>query len=261
MTRCGGRQQICLYLNLYNGIKDAFHERRRLAWAATKALNPIFHSTAPEVLKVHLFRALVETVLLFGCESWVTPQSLADQIDASHRRFLRAAINIRWPQIVRTTDLYQRTGVKPASAVMRLKQLQLFGKAVRAEPLQWPISRVLQHRPEEDYQRRGSPPKNMWSALDEDIESLGLSFPEARQLALDTKAWRRRLEQQRSFIIYAFTFYLNIIAFYFIFSSRFAPHPLLAAFYLLLTALRRKTLIQYNTIQYMNVMLAVDVKD
>jgi hypothetical protein len=131
--------------------QGAFQERRRLAWAATRDLSPIFSSSAPEALKVGLFRAIVEPIMLYGCESWVVPQNQADHIEGAHRALLRTAINIRWPDVIRNADLYTRTGVLPRSISMREKRLIQFGKAVREEPLQQPISRVLRHQPMEGY--------------------------------------------------------------------------------------------------------------
>ncbi len=115
--------------------------------------------------------------MFYGCESWVVPQSQADNIDGSHRALLCAAINIRWPEIIRNTDLYTRIGDLPASTLMREKCLIQFGEAVRAEPLERPIFRVLRHQPMEGYRRRGMPPKTMWNVLEEDFGQLYLSLP------------------------------------------------------------------------------------
>ena len=50
----------------------AFEERRRLAWVASRTLTLIYNSTTSEECKVGLFRAIIEPVLLYGCESWVS---------------------------------------------------------------------------------------------------------------------------------------------------------------------------------------------
>ena len=172
----------------------AFEERRRLAWVASRTLTLIYNSTTSEECKVGLFRAIIEPVLLYGCESWVTPQSLTAQIDASHRALLRAAINVHWPQVIRNEDLYDRTGVPPASTTMRLKRLTLFGKAVRAEHLGWPLSRVLKHQPREGHRQRGRPPTTMWKVLAEDLAHLDLTMDKAWDLASNADAWERRLD-------------------------------------------------------------------
>ena len=133
--------------SLMSDSNKAFEERRRLAWASTRSLYPIFTSTVSEIVKVRLFQAMMESILFYGCESWVFSKTLQQSIDASHRALLRAALNIRWPQMIRNEELYARSGAKTGSWIMRQKRLVLFGKAVRGEPSQYPISRVLRHQP------------------------------------------------------------------------------------------------------------------
>jgi hypothetical protein len=181
--------------SLMADTREAFQERRRLAWGAVRSLHPIFYSSAAEILKARLFRAVVEPVLLYGCESWVVPRSLQDSIDASHRALLRAALNIHWPVVVRNSDLYARAECLPASTTMRQKRLSQFGKAAREDHRNLPLSRVLNHPPSEQYRRRGRPPMDMWSVIKEDLDQLGLTFAEAWEIASDAKEWARRLTE------------------------------------------------------------------
>lgn len=175
----------------------AFQHRRRLAWTATRSLTPIFNSSAPQLLKARLFQAVVEPILLYGCESWPMCNTDQDQVNASHRALLRAALNIHWPAVISNDNLYSQSGLSPASTLIRHKRLVLFGKASRAEHLNWPISRVIQHRPQEPHRRRGRPPTTLWTVLDNDLRLLGLTFTEAWTTAKDPRDWRRRLEELR----------------------------------------------------------------
>jgi hypothetical protein len=177
---------------MFDSMK-AFAQRRRLAWLVTKSLNPIFTSSVSGAVKIRLFRAVVEPVLLYGCESWVISKTQAETIDASHRAILRTALNIRWPMIIKNTDLYALPDIKPASELMRYRRLILFGKATRAEPLEHPIAIVLRHQPTEKHRRRGRPPTTMWSLLEDDLRHLGLSFAEAWSAAVDVKRWMGHL--------------------------------------------------------------------
>jgi hypothetical protein len=125
--------------------------------------------------------------------AWVVSDTLAGHIDGAHRALLRVAINVHWLEVISNDALYTRTGASPASATMRLKRLTLLGKAIRAEPRQLPLSRVLKHQPIERYRRRGRPQKTMWSVLEDDLSRLGLTLPQAWQVAVNAKNWRQRL--------------------------------------------------------------------
>lgn len=169
--------------------KSDLDRRRRLAWTATRSLEPIYTSAVKDETKIRLFRAVVEPIFLYGCESWAFPKSTEDQIDASHRALLRAALNIHWPAAVTNDELYQRPGVKPAASILRYKRLVLFGKAVREGD--WPLSKVLCQEPQEKHRGRGRPPTTMWSVLKEDFQAIGLTFPGAWDAATNARAWRR----------------------------------------------------------------------
>ena len=170
--------------------REAFEERRRLAWAATGALRPIFSSSASDAIKVGLFRAVVEPILLYSGETWAVTATLAAEIDSSHRALLRAAINVSWPEVISNLNLYERTAMRPASALLRAKRMDMFGKAGKPEAKEWPLTRLLHNPPKEKYRRRGRPPTTLWHVLQEDITSLNLSLNEAWAAAADAKQWR-----------------------------------------------------------------------
>ena len=63
------------------------------------------------VKKAKLFQACVESVLLFGCESWSLTKDLVDKINGSYTRMLRRAKNITWSDFISNKILYSDTGV------------------------------------------------------------------------------------------------------------------------------------------------------
>ena len=61
-------------------------------------------------IKVSFFQATVESVLLYGCESWTLKETLRKSLDGCYTRMLRAVLNINWSEHVTTEQLY---GVLP----------------------------------------------------------------------------------------------------------------------------------------------------
>ncbi|KAL5259157.1 hypothetical protein ACHWQZ_G009571 [Mnemiopsis leidyi] len=57
-------------------------------------------------MKIRLFRATVESVLLYGSETWTISQAMAKRINGSYSRMSRMALNIRWPNIIINADLF-----------------------------------------------------------------------------------------------------------------------------------------------------------
>ena len=70
--------------------------RKAQAWKALNKLHNIWKSNISRKIKLRVFCALVEPILLYGCESWTLDVRLTKQIDGCYTRMLRAVLNISW---------------------------------------------------------------------------------------------------------------------------------------------------------------------
>jgi hypothetical protein len=114
--------------------KEDLSQRRALAWSAVSRLRPIWNSkTLSDVLRSALFKATVETVLLYNAETWTTTDTFLEKLDAIHSGLLRAVFDIHWPTRISNADLYQRANLNSASSVIRKRRLALAGHIIRAE--------------------------------------------------------------------------------------------------------------------------------
>ena len=73
-----------------------FVVRKAKAWAACHKLKKIWNSNLRRSLKVRLFTATVESILLYGSETWTLTESLKKRIDGCYTRMLRMALNVDW---------------------------------------------------------------------------------------------------------------------------------------------------------------------
>ena len=136
--------------------KEDLLRRKRLAWAALGKLRVVFESPAvPDDLRARLFSATVESVLLYNAVSWTMTRALEIELDAAHSHLLRVAFNIRWPERISNTDLYQRAGFRPPSERLREGRQRLAGEVIRSEAsCPQPLQRLLLWQPTQP-QRRG----------------------------------------------------------------------------------------------------------
>ena len=79
-------------------------EKNGRSWFAIGKLRPIFISKISDANKMRLFRATVEAIAAYGLESVPMAPSLCQQIDASHRQMVRAALDIAWPETMSTAE-------------------------------------------------------------------------------------------------------------------------------------------------------------
>ena len=85
--------------------KSAFKSRLQLATAAIHKMRQVWGSGLPDGKKIRLFRATIESMLLYGCESWAITGTLSKHINGAHNRLARWALGIHWPNVMTTATL------------------------------------------------------------------------------------------------------------------------------------------------------------
>ena len=81
------------YLGSYlpDSFKD-FQVRKAVAWDACNKLERIWISNLDRNLKIRFFRACVESLLLYGSETWTISAKMQSLIDGCDTRLLRRAL-------------------------------------------------------------------------------------------------------------------------------------------------------------------------
>ena len=104
--------------------------------------------------KVRLFTALIESVLLYGSETWTITKRLNKVLDGCYPRMLRMALNVnQYRDRVSNANLYGDLP-KVKFKVMQ-KRLRLAGNAIRHPEL--PLSKVILWKPVHGHRGRGRP--------------------------------------------------------------------------------------------------------
>ena len=83
--------------------------RKGAAWSAMNKMDVVWKSNFSRETKIRLFRATIESVLLYGCETWTLKKTLEKAIDGCYTRMIRKAFNISWRQRMTNKDLYMET--------------------------------------------------------------------------------------------------------------------------------------------------------
>lgn len=79
-----------LYLGAYiSSSEHGLQVRKAKAWAACHQMKKIWSSNMRRNLKIRLFQATVESILLYGSETWTLTKSLSERIDGCYTRMLR----------------------------------------------------------------------------------------------------------------------------------------------------------------------------
>ena len=123
-----------LYLGSYiSSSEHDFAVRKAKAWAACHQMKKIWSSNMRKTLKIRLFLATVESILLYGSETCTIPKALSKRIDGCYTRMLRMALNVNWRDMVRNTSVYG--DLSRATEKIRDRRMRLAGHIHRHEDL------------------------------------------------------------------------------------------------------------------------------
>ena len=181
---------IYLGSNITSTEKDV-KARIGKAWGALKGLNVVWKSTLPNDIKREFFQAIVESVLVYGSNSWTLTKKLQSKLDGTYTRMLRAALNISWKKHPTKQRLY---GHLPAiSTIIKERRTRFAGHCWRSK--NEVISDVLLWTPNHGHNRVGRPYKTFIKQLCEDTGCQPEDLPHAMN---DRDGWRERVRRIRA---------------------------------------------------------------
>ena len=121
--------------------------RKALATKACKNLSRVWKSPLSTEHRLRLFRAMVEPVLLYGCETWTVNQEMLDRLNGCYTRLLRIAHNVDWTAHARNSFLYGNGTIPPLAHTIAKRTLRFAGHAFRAKDQLVPDIMMFEPRP------------------------------------------------------------------------------------------------------------------
>ena len=110
-----------------------FEVRKAVAWKAATRMVKIWKSNLSRKCKINIFTSTVESVLLYGAETWSLTVALNKRLDGCYTKLLRYALGYRWEDKVTNLVLYDT--FPRVSEKVRFRRLQFAGHCFRSPQL------------------------------------------------------------------------------------------------------------------------------
>ena len=171
-----------LYLGSYTETDHDMNVRIAQAWNALHSLRKIWKSNISKHTKTKVFKACVESILLYGSESWTLNIARTKRLDGTYTRMLRSAFDISWKNHPTISEIYGK--LPRISNVVRRRRLALAGHVSRNDE---PAGKLLFWIPEEN-RRIGRPNITLRQIIEDDT---GLSGKDLATAMSDRDKWRK----------------------------------------------------------------------
>lgn len=181
---------VYLGSNIASTEKDVLI-RMSKAWSALDRLKVIWKSTLSEQIKKNFFRAVVESVLLYGSTSWTLTKKLQSKLDGTYTRMLRAILNIHWSTHPTIAQLYGN--LPRISATLKERRTKFAGHCYRST--EEVVSDLILWTPRHGTSKTGRPYKTYIKQLMEDTDCHLEDLPKVMK---DRELWRDRVNMVRA---------------------------------------------------------------
>ena len=140
--------------------------------------------------KLAVYKAVVVTSLLYGCETWTLYRKQLRTLDPFHLRCLRKIMGISWEDRISNTEVLRRANMPGIEALIMKARLRWVGHLVRMDDTRLPKMVFFSELQATGARNIGRPLKRYKDCLKASLGACGIQLQGWEVLAFDRSAWR-----------------------------------------------------------------------
>ena len=87
---------------------NEWKKRKNLSMVAMRKMNKIWTSNIVRPRKVRIYKAYIQSVMLFGCSTWSMNIEMERSIDSFNKAMVRHACGIFWPKHMSIEETFSK---------------------------------------------------------------------------------------------------------------------------------------------------------
>ena len=139
--------------------------------------------------KIKIYKAIVLTTLLYGCETWTVYQRHARKLNHFHTTCLRRLLGVKWQDKVPDTEILQRAEQTSVHTMLMKAQLRWTGHVIRMPDHRLP-KKLLYCELEQGKRYQGRPKKRFKDSLKTALKAFNIDTEKVREAAENREEWR-----------------------------------------------------------------------
>ena len=139
--------------------------------------------------KIKVYKAIVITTLLYGCETWTVYARHTKKLNHFHTTRLRKLLGISWQERVPDTEVLTRAGLPSIQTLLMKTQLRWAGHVARMPDCRIP-KKLFFGELQDGKRSLGAPKKRFKDTLKASLKAFGINPVSWEQAAADRTKWR-----------------------------------------------------------------------
>ena len=144
--------------------------------------------------KCAVYRAVVLSALLYGCETWTAYRRHTKLLEQFHQRCLRSILKIDWFHRISNVQVLQQAALSGIEAILSLSQLRWAGHLIRMEDSRLP-KQLFYCELSEGKRGIGRPKLRYKDKLKENLKNADVDTENWEELALNRASWRTTINK------------------------------------------------------------------